>query len=69
MWGEKHGARHHIVTAWLKHQPGPDPVVVFKEKLTLFQHVISLKERYSAGNYPYGISAGMSINAAKCVSH
>jgi hypothetical protein len=61
----KDAAAHHIMTAGFKHQPLSDPVEFAEKVLTFLTHVATLEHRAAAGNKPYGVSAGMGVDAKK----
>src|SRR5690606_37390299 len=62
---KKHGAGHHVVAAWFKHQSCANPVEVFEQILAFLEHVISSQKRNTAGNNSDGIAASMRVYAAK----
>jgi len=60
-------ATHHIMSAGLKHQPGPDPVILPQEMLALFTHRIALKDWSSFFYQSYRITTSVCIHTIKNV--
>ena len=66
-WRIKYGTRHRIMTAWLKHKPGPDPVVIPDKMLAPFTHAFTAEFRSITDHHTNRISAGMGINYSVCL--
>src|SRR5690349_7188116 len=63
----QNAAAHHVVTAWLKHQPLSYPIKLPQKVLTLFTHVFTIQNWPSACNHSYRVSTSMRIDTEKGV--